>query len=228
MFYFLLYYFFYTLIYYSNLDNYSPNRNSKYYRSTMDTFLISQLSFWWAKYTVRRRAVLIYLVGYKNGTFEGMNEWVGGLVHPCNIGLTLLLLIFLLQIKPSKVVDKIIEVAVEILVPPRESNEKGYHNWYDCNFSFHWLFFLRIPPASTVSISHTFKKKLIRLMSRFHSIDRAAEKFDKEGKLRNDLARWVSAKTTLPYLEFLFFLYFFHSSTTLLLLLCSKSGPRKS
>lgn len=29
-----------------------------------------------------------------------------------------------------------------------------------------------------------------RLMSRVHSIDRAAEKLNKEGKLRNDLARW--------------------------------------
>ena len=29
-----------------------------------------------------------------------------------------------------------------------------------------------------------------RLMSRFHSIDRAAEKLNQEGKIRNDLARW--------------------------------------
>ena len=47
------------------------------------------------------------------------------------LSLFTMLSLFFLKIKPSTVVDKIVEVAVEILVPPKaNNNEKGYHNWY--------------------------------------------------------------------------------------------------
>ncbi|CAB9513062.1 expressed unknown protein [Seminavis robusta] len=79
----------------------------------MDTFLIGQVAFWWAQYSI----------------------------------------------KPAVIVDKLIEIAVDILVPPRQTNQNSgsAHGWF---------------------------------MSRWNSLDRAAEKTQRELEIRNDLRRW--------------------------------------
>ena len=40
------------------------------------------------------------------------------------------------------------------------------------------------------SFIHSFIPFFLRFMNRFHSLDRVAAKLDKEGQIRNDLARW--------------------------------------
>lgn len=144
----------------------------------MDSWVVSQISFW---YTVNE-------VGswYKQNKCTPYRSIGKTLLQQPNE--SILSHIYSFQVKPAKIVDKIIELFLDIVTPGRGAGETSWYVNFLERSSFWFLFTMTFLLESWQPTS--ISRCLLRLMKGWRTLEQSAERTSRELDIRADLRRW--------------------------------------